>query len=64
LNFGTDWRRDFTVTIDPIDMRNFRATGVDPKSYAGQTIRVRGWVQLHNGPEIEVANPQGIEVLK
>ena len=64
LNFGTDWRRDFTVTIDAIDMRNFRVTGVDPQSYVGQTIRVRGWVQLHNGPEIEVPNPQGIEVLK
>lgn len=64
LNFGADWRSDFTATVDPIDMRNFRATGVDPQSYVGQTIRVRGWVQFHNGPEIEVPNPQGIEVVK
>ena len=64
LNFGTDWRRDFTATVDPVDMPNFRALGVDPRSYAGQTIRVRGWVQWHNGPEIEVANPQGIEVVQ
>ena len=64
LNFGVDWRRDFTATVEPMDMRNFRITGVDPLSYVGQTIRVRGWVQLHNGPEIEVANPQAIEVLR
>ena len=64
LNFGADWRRDFTATVDPVDMPNFRALGVDPRSYAGQTIRVRGWVEWHNGPEIEVANPQGIEVLQ
>jgi len=64
LNFGANWRRDFTLTVDPDDMPNFRAVGVDPKSYAGQTIRVRGWVQWHNGPEIEAANPQGIEVIQ
>jgi len=63
LNFGADWHTDFTVIVDPQDMPNFRALGVDPKSYTGQTIRVRGWVQWHYGPEIEVANPQGIEVV-
>jgi len=64
LNFGSDWRRDFTVTVDPDDMINFRRTGVDPLSYVGQTIRVRGWVQSLHGPEIEVANPQSIEVVR
>lgn len=64
LNFGADWRTDFTVTVDPDDMANFRRTGVDPKSYSGQTVRVRGWVQWLHGPEIEVPNPQGIEVIK
>jgi len=64
LNFGSDWRTDFTVTIDPDDMPNFRKAGVDPLSYSGQTIRVRGWVQSLHGPEIEVPNPQGIEVIQ
>lgn len=64
LNFGDNWRTDFTVTVDPDDMANFRRSGVDPKSYSGQTIRVRGWVQSHYGPEIEVPNPQSIEVIK
>ena len=63
LNFGADWRSDFTVTVDPVDRPNFRQAGVDPTSYVGQTIRVRGWVQSLNGPEIEVPNPQGIEVI-
>ncbi len=63
LNFGADWRTDFTVTVEPEDMANFRRTGVDPRSYVGQTIRVRGIVQFLNGPEIEAANPQGIEVV-
>ena len=63
LDFGADWRTDFTVSIDPDDMPNFRRSGVDPRFYSGQTIRVRGWVQWRYGPEIEVPNPQGIEVV-
>ncbi|MEI9989746.1 MAG: thermonuclease family protein [Rhizomicrobium sp.] len=63
LNFGADWRTDFTVTVDPEDMPNFRKLGVDPRAYAGQTVRVRGLVQFLNGPEIEVANPQSVEVV-
>jgi hypothetical protein len=63
INFGTDWKNDFTVTVEPEDMKNFRATGVDPRDYVGQTIRVRGLVQWLNGPEIEVANPQSVEVV-
>lgn len=63
LNFGPDWRTDFTVTIAPEDMSNFRKEGVDPRGYASKTIRVRGIVQQFNGPEIEIANPEQIEVL-
>jgi endonuclease YncB( thermonuclease family) len=63
LDFGPDYRTDFTVTIAPADMENFRSQGVDPRSYQGKTIRVRGIVQQLNGPEIEIANPEQIEVL-
>ena len=63
LDFGPDWRTDFTVTIAPADMANFRREQVDPRLYAGRTIRVRGVVQQFNGPEIEIANPEQIEVL-
>ncbi|HTT97289.1 MAG TPA: thermonuclease family protein [Rhizomicrobium sp.] len=63
LDFGTDWKTDFTVTISPPDMANFRADGIDPRDYAGKTIRVRGIIQQFNGPEIEIANDKQIEVL-
>jgi len=64
LNFGTNWKTDFTVVVNPEDKKNFRSTGVDPRDYVGQTIRVRGIVQWLNGPEIEVANPQSVEVIQ
>lgn len=63
LDFGADWKTDFTVVISPQDMTNFRADGVDPRDYAGKTIRVRGIIQQFNGPEIEIANDKQIEVL-
>jgi endonuclease YncB( thermonuclease family) len=63
LNFGADWKTDFTVTISPADMANFRRDGIDPRSYIGKTIRVRGLVQQLSGPEIEIANARQIEVV-
>ena len=63
LNFGNDWRNDFTVTISSDDMALFRRIGVDPRSYAGLRVRVRGWIESMDGPEIEIATPDAIEVL-
>jgi len=64
LNFGPDWRTDFTVTIPPEDMKTFRRLGVNPLLYRDRLVRVRGIVQLYNGPEIAVGNPKQIEVLQ
>lgn len=61
LNFGSDWRTDFTVTIAPEDRANFRAANIDPAGYQGKYVRVRGFVKQLNGPEIEVATPEAIE---
>jgi len=63
LNFGTDWKTDFTVTIAPDDMARFRAANIDPRDYAGKTVRVRGFVDRLNGPEIEIGTPAAIAIL-
>ncbi len=64
LNFGADWRTDFTATITAEDMAAFRAAHVNPRDYKGQMVRVRGMVQSYNGPEIEIAVPDDIEIIK
>ncbi len=64
IDFGSDWREDFKVTISPNDMKRFRDAGVDPRNYAGLTLRVRGFVERLGGPAIEVASPEGIEVIR
>ncbi len=64
LNFGPDWRTDFTATVAPADMRLFRREDIDFASYEGRRVRVRGWLRSFNGPMIEVTHPEAIEVLE
>ena len=64
INFGMDYRSDFTVTVEPDDMRIFRQARFDINALAGKRIRVRGWVEFYNGPEITITTPAAIEVLE
>ena len=63
LNFGENWREDFTVSIAPRDRRRFEAAGIAVEDYEGRLVRVRGWVDSFNGPMIEATHPEQIEVL-
>lgn len=63
LNFGSEWKTDFTATISIPDMENFRKAGIDPKSYVDRFVRVRGLVQSLNGPMMEIGGPAQIEVI-
>lgn len=63
INFGRDWRSDFTVAV-PSDKRlGFSRQGVNLMGLNGKTVRVRGWIRNYNGPFIEISHPQQIEVL-
>lgn len=64
LNFGQNWRDDFTVSIPPGSKRLFSKQGIDPLSFNGKTVRVRGWVEMYNGPYIEIDHPEAIEVIE
>ncbi len=63
LNFGPDWRRDFTVSAAPAVRRLFERDGPDLMALKGRTIRVRGWIKWRNGPMIVLTHPEQIEVL-
>ncbi len=64
LNFGPDYRSDFTVTISPRDARRIAKDGTDPLAWKAKRVLVRGWISLLNGPEIELTHPEQIEILK
>jgi hypothetical protein len=63
LNFGANWQKDFTATISPENMANFRNLYLAPADYQGKLVRVRGFVDLQNGPHIDIATPQAIELV-
>ncbi len=63
LNFGPDWRTDFTVSVAPGDRARFREAGLDLLALQGRRLRVRGWVRSYNGPLIDADHPEQIEVL-
>ncbi|NQU59922.1 MAG: thermonuclease family protein [Rhodospirillales bacterium] len=63
LNFGENWRTDFTISIQPKARRLFAKSGIDPAAFEGQRVRVRGWLKKYNGPMIEATHPEQIEIL-
>lgn len=72
LNFGKDWRRDFTAFIPAGTVAMFSAeSGTDSAGeafslaeLAGKRIRVRGWLRNYNGPSVTVSHPEQIELIE
>jgi len=63
LNFGRNWTRDFAATIPKRALAVFEAAGILPKSFENRRIRVRGFVEAHGGPRIDVLRVGQIELL-
>src|SRR5919198_1217168 len=62
INFGRRWTQALTVTIAKRDERAFAAAGIEPKKLEARRVRVRGWIEERNGPRIEAASPEQIEL--
>ncbi len=58
LNFGPDWRTDFTIRLDSAALKLFRAAKLDPLALKGQTVEVRGWLRFKDGPMIDASHPE------
>jgi hypothetical protein len=63
LEFDAPAGSRFAAFIAEDDLRTFRAMGVEPRGYAGRSVRVRGIVQDLLGPAISLANPIQVEVI-
>lgn len=64
LDFGEDWRRDFTAVIPGVAARALKKEGIDPAALAGRAVRVRGWPEWRFGPQIDIAVPAQLEVIE
>jgi len=63
LNFGKNWRKDFTATLYGTQTKRWRQTGLDPVALTGVSVRIRGWLENQDGALIRVNTPQQIERL-
>ncbi len=64
LNFGADWRSDFTVRVRRAELDGrFEQAGLDVLALAGRRIEVRGFVLEAGGPLIELSHPEQIQLL-
>ena len=63
LNFGKNWRRDFTVSISS-DAAKLFAGQTELSGLKGRLVRVRGWIENINGPSIALTHPEQLEVLE
>lgn len=64
LNFGKDWKKDFTVMINPNLRKKFAHDGAELMGLNHKTIRVRGYLREYNGPLIELEDSAHLEILQ
>lgn len=64
LNFGDNWRDDFTVEIPKKFSKQFAAQHINPaKDYRGKKLRVRGFLKPVNGVLVTATHPAQLEVI-
>ena len=64
LNFGADWKKDFTIMIPSAIRRAFSKDNIDLRDLQNQSIRVRGWLRSYNGPFLELHHKSHLEILE
>lgn len=61
LNFGKDWKSDFTIMLTPALRKQLSRQGINPLGLAQQKIRARGWLREYNGSLIELEDASHLE---
>ncbi len=64
INFGHDWKRDFTIIIQTKNWKKFVGQGLTIADMRGKEIQIRGWIDLWNGPMIEANKSWQIEIVE
>lgn len=64
LNFGDNWRRDFTVEIPRRFWRHFESSGIELLELQGQRIEARGWITWKGGPHILLEGPGQLRLIQ
>jgi endonuclease YncB( thermonuclease family) len=63
LQFAARHERAFSVTILQRNVAIFERSGLDFRALIGSTLRVRGFLDLRFGPQIEISSADNIELI-
>jgi micrococcal nuclease len=63
LNFGRNWRRDFTVMVGAPVSARMAENGLAISTLSGRRVIVRGVVEDSGGPAMRLSDPSEIEIL-
>jgi micrococcal nuclease len=63
LNFGQNWREDFTAVIFKSNLNFFKKKGINPAVYyKDKQVEITGRIKFYNGPEIVINHPSQIRI--
>ncbi|MBL1430866.1 MAG: thermonuclease family protein [Robiginitomaculum sp.] len=63
LNFGADWRTDFTAQATKKIARKFSKAGINLSGLSGARVRVRGLIKSSNGPSLWLNHVSQLQIL-
>jgi len=73
LNFGDNWKTDFTIMIPKAVVKTLRPPMITPENWTkaeveiwaknliGKQVTVRGWIEDFNGPMIKLFHPKQLQ---
>ncbi len=62
LNFGDDYREDFTIVVPSRVKRMFDQMDINLSDLENKNIIVRGWLKYYNGPSIDLTHPEQLVI--
>ena len=63
LNFGPDWKRDFSAQFNIAMLKRFKIQPASLKALKNSPLRIRGWIERRNGPMMTIWRIEQIEHL-
>ncbi len=64
VNFGADRRTDFTLVLRKPVLAMLDPAVLDFARLGARAIRCRGWIDLHDGPSMDLSCPEQMELLE
>ncbi|MEP1442881.1 MAG: hypothetical protein ABJK39_07715 [Hyphomicrobiales bacterium] len=63
INFGDDWKNDFTAYLSPLVSKSFDSRKIMNSNLTGQQVQLRGFLDLYYGPSMRIDHLTQLEML-